>query len=592
LIPVRLAFLLAVFCVLLPAPSRAHADDPALAAAREHVARMPVYSTVTGGYLLPGMSAKVVTWTPVDAAEVVPDLDAPPADDRDAGGPSAVVADPQDDAVVYVTYATPGGPRVWRSGDGGTSWTSIDGSGPTALPDVPVHALAVDPTDGARLYVASDLGVFVSRDTGRTWAAEHTGFGDAITTWLTVRDVDGVPNVFAGLEDGSVWRVPLASVPEADTAVLTVTRAGDGRGTVSSDPAGIRCRRTCSATFAAGTDVELRAVPAADSIFVRWSGACGGTAPTCTVTVSDSTTVTATFRSHRLAITRIGTGHGRVRSAPEGIDCGPTCRDRFRPRTSITLTATPATGSVFAGWSGVAGCGRAPVCTFTITATVSAVAKFTSRMATLTAAKTGTGTGTVTTSPAGISCGGSCTSDTARFLLGTVVRLTATPTAGASHFGGWGGACAGTSPTCTVTMSVARSVTASFIKSAQVRFVNHTQYAGQPFPATLTTAQGYQWISTSGTPSAYRAVSHATLSTLVVHVPGWAYSFAGSLTVTPGRKHRIEFYFASPTATQPSLGIECEDCPAAAARPPRPDVVIPAPDPTRPVPLEPVPAAR
>ena len=34
---------------------------------------------------------------------------------------------------------------VFKTTDGGASWTGLDGSGPGALPDVPVHALAIDP---------------------------------------------------------------------------------------------------------------------------------------------------------------------------------------------------------------------------------------------------------------------------------------------------------------------------------------------------------------------------------------------------------------------------------------------------------------
>ncbi|MBI2867289.1 MAG: hypothetical protein HYX97_03005 [Chloroflexi bacterium] len=77
---------------------------------------------------------------------------------------------------------------------------------------------------------------------------------------------------------------------------------------------------------------------------------------------------------------------------------------------------------------------------------------------TLTVAKTGTGIGTIISSPAGITCGITCT---AAFAPGASVTLTATATTG-SAFTGWGGeGCSGTG-TCTVTMSTDRSVTATF----------------------------------------------------------------------------------------------------------------------------------
>jgi CSLREA domain-containing protein len=76
----------------------------------------------------------------------------------------------------------------------------------------------------------------------------------------------------------------------------------------------------------------------------------------------------------------------------------------------------------------------------------------------LSVTKAGFGAGTVTSSPGGISCGSTCS---ALYEQGTMVTLTATPTAGSS-FTGWSDAgCPGTG-TCQVTLSSAKSVTASF----------------------------------------------------------------------------------------------------------------------------------
>jgi len=63
------------------------------------------------------------------------------------------------------------------------------------------------------------------------------------------------------------------------------------------------------------------------------------------------------------------------------------------------------------------------------------------------ASRLGVGTGTITSSPAGISCGSACAAD---FPTGTVVTLTATPSAGGT-FAGWSGACSGTGP-CSLTI--------------------------------------------------------------------------------------------------------------------------------------------
>jgi len=75
----------------------------------------------------------------------------------------------------------------------------------------------------------------------------------------------------------------------------------------------------------------------------------------------------------------------------------------------------------------------------------------------LTITKQGGSSGAVTSSPGGISCGTSCTSI---FPGGSMVTLTATPSN--AVFAGWGGACSGSSPTCTVSIDAAKTVTASF----------------------------------------------------------------------------------------------------------------------------------
>ena len=75
----------------------------------------------------------------------------------------------------------------------------------------------------------------------------------------------------------------------------------------------------------------------------------------------------------------------------------------------------------------------------------------------LTVQTEGTGSGAVTSSPAGISCPGSCAAD---YEEGTVVTLTAEPASGSS-FAGWTGSCSGTGP-CEVTIAEDQSVTATF----------------------------------------------------------------------------------------------------------------------------------
>jgi uncharacterized repeat protein (TIGR02543 family) len=170
------------------------------------------------------------------------------------------------------------------------------------------------------------------------------------------------------------------------------------------------------------------------------------------------TCVTGATSGEVLAVIKDGTGTGTVTSSPAGIDCGATCTKSFTKNTVVTLTPTASAGSTFTGWSG--DCSGTGACTVTMDQARSVTATFTLQPLpthTLTVAKNGTGSGTVTSSPAGINCGATCSQ---AYTQGTVVTLTPTAATG-STFAGWSGACSGTGA-CTVTMSEARSVTATF----------------------------------------------------------------------------------------------------------------------------------
>jgi outer membrane protein assembly factor BamB len=74
----------------------------------------------------------------------------------------------------------------------------------------------------------------------------------------------------------------------------------------------------------------------------------------------------------------------------------------------------------------------------------------------------GSGQGQISSSPSGINCGGDCEESYAK---DSSITLTATPMNGSS-FAGWGGSCSGTSPSCTVKMTAAKTVGASFALQA------------------------------------------------------------------------------------------------------------------------------
>lgn len=240
------------------------------------------------------------------------------------------------------------------------------------------------------------------------------------------------------------------------TYALTVTKAGLGTGVVTSSVGGLDCGTTCTVQIAHGTSVSVTATADAGSVFGAWSGSCVGTGRTCSFTMTGARSMTATFNpAYTLTVTKTGTG--TVTSSPVGISCGSDCSEPYGSGTSVTLTATAGTGYSFSGWSGAC-TNTSGTCTVTMDQAKSVEAAFTAITYDLTVALAGTGTGTVTSTDGGIACGVDCSQG---YAYNTSVTLTATPDAGHS-FTGWSGACSGTGSTCTVSMTLARSVTASF----------------------------------------------------------------------------------------------------------------------------------
>ncbi|HYJ20840.1 MAG TPA: hypothetical protein VEW07_02310 [Solirubrobacterales bacterium] len=263
---------------------------------------------------------------------------------------------------------------------------------------------------------------------------------------------------------------------------LTVAKTGSGDGAISSLPAGIECGTVCVSEFNAGSTVTLSAVPAPRSAFKGWTvagqpGACPGIS-SCQVTLGVSSEIVAEFEALpqlTLAVSKAGIGKGRVKSNLPGIDCGSSCAAGFDRDSTVILSAIPASGSRFGGWSG-GGCAGTGPCAVTLAAATSVSASFEPLEAlpippvaligrTLAISVTGSGSGTITGDPAGIDCGAPCA---AVYLPGTRVTLTATP-APESRFAGWSGCESVSANRCTVTLAGDRTVAAGFEETAPLR---------------------------------------------------------------------------------------------------------------------------
>lgn len=142
---------------------------------------------------------------------------------------------------------------------------------------------------------------------------------------------------------------------------VTLDTAGTGGGLVASSPTG--------PTHTYGTVVTLTATADIGSNFAGWMGDAGGDTNPITVTVDQSKHVTALFslNSYTLTTTTAGSGSGSIDRSPDS----PT----YTHGTTVTLTASPTTGSSFTSWSDVS-CGTTVTCTVTMLSTQAITASF------------------------------------------------------------------------------------------------------------------------------------------------------------------------------------------------------------------------
>lgn len=197
---------------------------------------------------------------------------------------------------------------------------------------------------------------------------------DATTTWVWGGDCAGTPNGSpCALTMTSDRTVEITYQPA--TVPVTVAVAGTGSGSVGSDPAGVSCTATagvasgtCAAPFVYTSTATLTATPSPGSTFAGWSGACSGTG-TCSVTADAAKTVTATFTASvtaTLSLARSGTGVGSV-TPSGGTACTTTCSSTYPLGTTLSVSQSPGSGSIFVGWTGGT-CSGTGACSVTLDA--------------------------------------------------------------------------------------------------------------------------------------------------------------------------------------------------------------------------------
>ncbi|MFN0085449.1 MAG: Ig-like domain-containing protein [Blastocatellia bacterium] len=152
------------------------------------------------------------------------------------GAVSWIAFEPNSKLIAYATYTTfnftGSTGHVFKTTDGGATWAGIDGSGAGRLPDIPVHCIAVDPIDARKLYIGTDLGVFVSTDGGGVWSVENSGFANTVTETLAINVNNGAVTMYAFTHGRGAYKVRIA---EAGGCSYSLSSAGRRIGAEGGD---------------------------------------------------------------------------------------------------------------------------------------------------------------------------------------------------------------------------------------------------------------------------------------------------------------------------------------------------------------------
>ena len=136
-------------------------------------------------------------------------------------------------------------------------------------------------------------------------------------------------------------------------------------------PAAVKFGGTNATAYTVDTPTQITATAPAGTGTVNVS-VTNSTATSANTLADNYTYDPAT---QQLKVVKSGSGSGSVTSSPNGIDCGVTCVASFSKDSKVKLTATAASGSSFAGWSG-AGCSGTSTCEVTMSAAREVTATF------------------------------------------------------------------------------------------------------------------------------------------------------------------------------------------------------------------------
>jgi photosystem II stability/assembly factor-like uncharacterized protein len=185
---------------------------------------------------------------------------------------SALAVDPSTPSRIYAGMEWGG---LFRTENGGASWTKMSSNG--------AEAIAVKKNAPAQLFIGGASGIFFSNDRGATWTDMSSGLTDKYVRCLAHDPVNDI--IYVGTSSGGVFR--------NNTSMATLVLSATAGGTTNPAPG--------TMTYLMGTSVTITGQPDSGYRFSGWSGDASGTTNPLMVVMSSSKSITANFEPQLFA---------------------------------------------------------------------------------------------------------------------------------------------------------------------------------------------------------------------------------------------------------------------------------------------------
>ena len=339
----------------------------------QEVLYVGMYGSANGGATLPGhvlsavfnpASANAPAWQDLSLNPVSNDTRGMNAFGFDVSSFTIDAHDPTGNTVYVTVAAVPSLPRpvqpIYRSTDGGAHWAAVTSN----LPAAPANSLSIDPQDANTVYVATDLGVYVTRQIAscvsaptNCWTAMGTGLPEAPVVQLSASPATASAHVLAAATYGrGVWMMPLltagATLTTATVSPASLTFGNQMFGTQSSAQAVTVTNTGTTALMPTGLAMSGDFIETDNCLnqVVLPGAACTiqvSFAPTQVGSRSGSVTISANVSGGTLTVSLNGAGtpSGAVTLSPASLSFGSVLTGSTSgalPITAANSGSTPA----------------------------------------------------------------------------------------------------------------------------------------------------------------------------------------------------------------------------------------------------------